>query len=275
MHGCPHNRCTFCNLFKDTPFRPVPLTEITAGLDRDAEELGPKLRRMVKSVYLEGGDPLALQTGNLIFIMDQAKSRFPELTRFAAYATARFTGRKSLDELRQLRKAGLSRVFIGLESGSDEILKATDKGCTAADLKRVGQMLREAGIEMDVSMMLGIGGRAYSQAHALATAELLNAIEPQCVRLRTFLPKKDTPLGDDYLQGNFILMEPHEILFELRLMVEHISGRMQLLSEHWSDFILFNAYMPEAKDALLEYIDQALTQPRETYRQIGLTEGRA
>jgi len=275
MHGCPHNQCTFCNLFKTTPFRPVPLQEVTAGLDRDAEELGPELRQMVKSIYLEGGDPLALSTGNLLFIMDQAKRRFPELTRFAAYATARFTAHKSADDLKQLAQAGLARVFIGLESGSDEILKATNKGCTAADLQKVGLMLKAAGIEMDVSMMLGIGGKEFSREHALATASLLNVIEPECVRIRTFLPKKETPLGVDYLQGRFKLMAPHEILAELRLMVEHIDGRMQLLSEHWSDFILFNAYMPGAKEELLKYIDQALTQPPESFRQVGLTEGRA
>ena len=275
MHGCPHNKCTFCNLFKDTPYKAVPLQEVTAGIDQDAAELGPELGRMVKSIYLEGGDPLALPTGNLLFIMDYAKNRFPELNRFAAYATARFTGRKTLDELKQLAQAGLTRVFIGLESGCDEILAATNKGCSSDDLKRVGRMLNEAGIEMDVSMMLGIGGPEYSRRHALDTADLLNSIEPECVRLRTFLPKKETPLGDDYLQGRFALMDPYDILMELRLMVENISGRMQLLSEHWSDFILFNAYMPEAKEELLKYIDQALSQPRDSFRQTGLSEGRA
>ena len=275
MHGCPHNKCTFCNLFKETPFRPVPLQEIVSGLHKDAEELGPEMGRMVKSIYLEGGDPLALPTGNLVFIMDYAKSVFPELDRFACYATARFTGHKTEDDLKALSKAGLRRVFIGLESGCDEILEGTNKGCTSADLKRVGKMLKKAGIEMDVSMMLGIGGPEFSRQHALKTAELLNAIEPECVRIRTFLPKKETPLGDDYLQGRFALMDPYDILNELRLMVEHIDGRLQLLSEHWSDFILFNAYMPGAKEELLKYIDEALTRPLESFRQTGLSEDRA
>ncbi len=275
MHGCPHNKCTFCNLFKETPFKPVPVEEVAAGLDQDARELSPELREMVTSMYLEGGDPLALPPVDLLTIMEHAKSSFPKLTRFADSATARFTGQKTLDELKRLQKAGLTRLFIGLESGCDQILEATNKGCSAADLKRVGLMLKEAGLEMDVSMMLGIGGPHYSQKHAVGTADLLNAIEPVCVRIRTFLPKKETPLGDDYLQGSFALMEPHQILAELRLMVEHITGRMQLLSEHWSDFILFNAYMPEAKEELLKYIDAALAEPRESYRQVGLSEGRA
>ena len=275
MYGCPYNKCTFCNVFKKTPYRPAPLSEITACLDRDAEEFGPEYIDSVDSIYLEGGDPLALQTGDLLYIMDYAKSRFPALTRFACYATALFTGRKTLPELKDLAKAGLARVFVGLESGCDELLTATNKGCTRDDLKRVGAMLREAGIEMDVSMMLGIGGRDLSERHALTTAELLNEIEPVCVRIRTYMPKEDTPLGHDYLQGRFILMEPHEILRELRLMVENISGRMQLLSEHWSDFIMFNAYLPEAKEELLKYIDQALTQPRESFRVTGLSKGRA
>lgn len=274
MHGCPHNQCTFCNLFKNVPFKPVPLAEVIAGLKQDAEELGPEMGRLVTSIYLEGGDPLALSTGNLMHIMETAKSLFPELNRFACYATARFAAHKTLDELALLKKTGLARVFVGLESGCDELLSATNKGCTRADLIKVGRRLKEAGIEMDVSMMLGIGGPGFSERHALMTATLLNEIEPECVRIRTFLPKDETPLGDDYLGGRFSLMEPHEILKELRLMVEHITGRTRLLSEHWSDFILFDAYMPEAGPELLKYIDSALAQPREAFRRTGLSSGR-
>ena len=208
MHGCPYNKCTFCNVFKKIPYRPVPLSEITACLDKDAEEFGPEYIDSVDSIYLEGGDPLALPTGDLLYIMDYAKSRFPALKRFACYATALFTGRKNVLELKELAQAGLARVFVGLESGCDELLKATNKGCTCDDLKRVGAMLREAGIEMDVSMMLGIGGPELSRRHALAPAGLLNDIEPECVRIRTYMPKGDSPLGNAYLQGGFRLMTP-------------------------------------------------------------------
>lgn len=275
MHGCPHNECTFCNLFKTVPFRPVPLADVLSGIDSDAEDLGEAHRPKLTSMYLEGGDPLALRSESLLAIMEHAKSRFPNLGRFACYATARFGIQKKQEELNALGRAGLRRVFVGLESGSDTILQATNKGCTSDDLKRFGEKLFLAGIEMDVSMMLGIGGQALSREHAVKTAELLSAINPVCVRIRTFVAKHDTPLGDEYLEGRFELMDPHDILRELRLMVEHTTGRMQLLSEHWSDFIHFAADLPGAREALLDYIDQALAQPRESFRPVGIDDERA
>lgn len=272
MRGCPHNKCTFCNLFKDVRCKALPLDEVLLGLDRDAEELGPKYIDRVTSMYLEGGDPLALRAEHLLAVMEHAKSLFPGLTRFACYATARFTIKKSPEELRALAEAGLQCVFIGLESGSDAILESAKKGCTSADILQAGTMLSKAGIAMDVSMMLGIGGKEFSREHAITTAHLISAVEPECVRIRTFIPKTNTELGDEYLNGQFSLMGPHDIMRELRLMVEHITGKTRLLSEHWSDFILFNAFMPGAKQQLLEYVDQHLAMPESEFRAIGIDD---
>ncbi len=275
VYGCPHNKCTFCNLFKQTHFRPVPLQEVLEGLDRDADALGPRFIPLVKSIYLEGGDPLILRTSRLLRIMEHARRRFPHVERFACYTTARFTTRKRQEDLDALARAGLRRVFVGLESGCDSILERTCKGCTTADLLRTGEMLEQAGIEMDVSLMLGIGGRELSRRHAVETAYLLNALNPACARIRTFVPKEGTPLGDAWMQGRFQLLTPHEILHELRLMSEHLVGSMQLLSEHWSDFIHFDARLPEARDALLAYIDQHLALPPDAFRRpdIGTRQG--
>lgn len=272
MHGCPHNACTFCNLFKDVPCKVLPLEEVLAGIEQDAANVGPKYLHMVTSMYLEGGDPLAIKSEYLLAVMRHARKFFPALERFACYATARFTIRKTQDELDALAQAGLRRVFVGLESGSEDLLKSLRKGCTPEELIRAGVMLGKAGIEMDVSMMLGIGGLERSREHALATAGLLNAICPVCVRIRTFTVKNDTELGDDYLNGRFVLMGPHDILREQRLMVETITGTMHLLSEHWTNFIHFSAVMPQAKQKLLEHIDKHLAIPEEHFRQPGITD---
>lgn len=274
MHGCPHNKCSFCNLFKKVRFRPVPLPEVLTGIDQDALDLGEHVPKLT-SMYLEGGDPLALRTDRLLAIMEHARSRFPNLNRFACYATARFGRQKSQEDLNALARAGLRRVFVGLESGSDTILKATGKGCSGADIADFGKKLFLAGIELDVSMMLGIGGMELSHEHAVKTAELLNVINPACVRIRTFVAKEGTELGIAYHEGRFALMEPHDILYELRTMTEHITGRMQLLSEHWTDFIHFTAQMPEAKSGLLAYIDEALAKPRSAFRATGISEAQA
>lgn len=275
MRGCPHNKCAFCNLFKNVACKALPLPEIFSGMDKDAEDLGREYVGLVDSIYLEGGDPLALRAENLLAVMAHAKSVFPALERFACYATARFTVKKKQEELQALADAGLRRVFIGLESGLDAILRGAKKGCVGADILKAGAMLKQAGIERDVSIMLGIGGKEFSNEHAIATARLISVIEPECVRIRTFIPKTGTELGDECLKGNFTLMAPHDIMRELRLMVEHIDGNTLLLSEHRSDFILFNACMPEAKQPLLEHIDQHLARPESSFRAIGIESARA
>lgn len=272
MRGCPHNACTFCNLFKGVPCKILPLEEVLAGLEQDAEDVSAKYLHKITSMYLEGGDPLAIPSKRLLAIMGHARKLFPQLERFACYATARFTIKKTQEELNALGVAGLRRVFVGLESGSGELLKSLRKGCTPEELILAGRMLAEAGIEMDVSMMLGIGGLERSNEHALETAALLNEIQPECVRIRTFAVKSNTELGNDYLNGRFTLMGPHDILRELRFLVENISGKMRLLSEHWTNFAHFDARMPEAGPALLEHIDKQLSIPEAQFRPVGITD---
>lgn len=270
MKGCPHNKCTFCNMFKDIKCEILPVADVIRGMEQDAAELGPENIGLVDSIYLEGGDPLVIETGHLLQIMRSACSIFPGLKRFACYATARNTVKKPQAELDALSQAGLRRLFIGLESGCDAILEETSKGCTLSDIFNAGLMLTRAGIEMDVSIMLGIGGMKYSLENAQGTAQAINAIEPGCVRVRTFMPKHGTELGDAYISGSFILPGPHAIMRELWLMVSKITARTRLLSEHWSNFILFDAYMPEAKEALLAYIDKHLAMPESEFRPIGI-----
>lgn len=271
MQGCSHNKCTFCNMFKGIPFSILPLEEIFEGMEKDAASLGTRFLPLVKSLYLEGGDPLCLPTQALLAILERAALCFPSLRRVVCYATARSIIRKPPDDFVRLGRAGLRCVFMGLESGSDSILADTRKGCTRADLLRANDYLLRAGIENDVSIMLGIGGERLSERHAVDTAALLNAMRPVCVRIRTFVPNEGTPLGEEYAQGRFTLLEPHAVLRELRLMVEYLQSPMRLLSEHWSDFIMFDARMPDEKEALLAMIDKALQLPRGAFRQTGLS----
>lgn len=272
MRGCPHNRCTFCGMFKGVRCVVLPLEEVLAGLEADAAGLGPLLARGVESVYLEGGDPLRLPAGHLLAIMRRARLLFPAARRFACYATARSIVRKPPEDLAALARAGLERVFVGLESGSDEILRRTRKGCTRADLVRAGEMLGEAGVELDVSMMLGIGGLELSPEHARLTAELINRLSPACVRVRTFVPKTDTELGEDYLAGRFQLPGPHETLRELYRLVYDLESPTRLLSEHWSNFLHFSARMPEGKWELLELIENRLALPEACFRRVGAAD---
>lgn len=275
MEGCPHNACTFCGMYKGIQCKVLPLETILRGIEQDAEDLGDKFLPLLTSLYLEGGDPMALPMNMLRPIIAHAKTFFPALERVACYATAASILHKSQEELQELAHMGLERVHVGLESGSDAILKKIHKGCSRADLLLVGIMLRQAGIENDSSMMLGIGGMELSEEHALKTASLINEIAPACVRIRTFIPTLGTPMGTDYLEGRLTLMDPYQILRELRLLTENIAARTELLSEHWTNFIRFSAKMPKDKGALLTLIDQALTQPREKFRETGIAHSPA
>lgn len=271
MKGCPHNKCTFCGMFKKQKCQVIPTSEVLKGMERDAEDIGPELLKMFTSLYLEGGDPFVLQTRHLLSILNHAHKCFPALQRVTCYATAHFICCKAQNELNDLAKAGLTRVYVGMESGNDAILRNTNKGCTRADLLRVGQMLHKAGIENDVSIMLGIGGKDLSVSHALDTGTLISALEPACVRIRTFLPIEDTPMGDAYRAGSFLLPEPHEILRELELIVRQLTGRTTLLSEHWTNFLTFMAEIPKDKERLLRFIKEALRQPRDAFRPTGIS----
>lgn len=275
MQGCSHNKCAFCNQYRDVPCRVLPLDEVIRGMEEDAAALGPKNIRLVDSMYLEGGDPLLIRSGHLLEIMRRARELFPNLGRFACYATAKYTVRKNQEELDALAEAGLKTVFVGLESGSDAILARINKGCDSADIRNAALKLARAGIEMDVSMMIGIGGREDSTEHAVKTARLINAISPICVRVRTFVPKEGTELGEAYLAGNFAPPDPHEALRELRLLVSEINVPLRLLSEHWSNFVLFDAYMPGARGPLMGYIDKHLATPESAFRKVGIDAARS
>jgi radical SAM superfamily enzyme YgiQ (UPF0313 family) len=247
---------------------------VLSSIDRDVRNLGEKDLSLITSLYLEGGDPLAMPTSTLLCIIDYALSCFPALERVACYATARSLVGKDSGELRALKRAGLCCVYIGLESGNDAILQRIHKGCTTADLLRAAELLACAGIENDVSLMLGIGGEEHSERHAMDTSALLNAMRPACVRLTTYVPKEDTPLGEDYRQGRFRLLQPHAVLRELRLLIEHIDVPLRLLSNHWTNFLMFDAFMPGDKHHILDVIDQAPRLPQVAFRPTALAAPR-
>ena len=272
MEGCPHNKCTFCGSFSNIPFRPVPLDEVMQGIGNDARELGSRYIPMVKSLYLEGGDPIALSTATLVRIMAHAKHFFPYLERISCYSTVAQIKKKNDEELSLLSLSGLKRVYVGIESGCDAILRDTQKGCTTEDMALAAEKLRNANIENDVSIMIGLGGKELSERNAVETSRILNKMKPLCVRVRTFVPYFHTQMGDDYLHGRFTLLNPHEALCELRKLVENIHENIFFLGEHWSNFIFFGVQLPEGKEKLLAGIDAALQKSLVAFRPTGITE---
>ena len=266
--GCAHNKCRFCSMYKRTRFRILRTDAIIAGMEADAAGLG-HLAAKVTSLFLGDGSAIVMRAEQLLRVMEHAHRCFPNLERIACYGAAQHIIRKTPEELRALRGLGLRRIHCGIETGNDDILRRVNKGCTRADLLRTGELLFDAGIELDGSIMIGIGGYALSDDNARDTGSLLNACAPATVRIRTFVPKLGTPMGDEYLNGEFGLLDPYAALFELRALVGSLVCATELRSDHWTNFAPVYGFLPKDKRLALAVIDEVLARPLESFRPVG------
>ncbi|MFH1089995.1 MAG: radical SAM protein [Pseudomonadota bacterium] len=252
--GCPHNKCRFCGMYKDRRFRIRPLSEVLEDLEQARDYYGPRVR----TLFLPDGNTIVLKTGSLISILKRARELFPGLERITMYGSARFLAKKSQEELQALQEAGLGRIHMGLESGDDETLRLMKKGATAAESVAAGLKVREAGLELSVYYLVGLGGRQRLQEHALSSAAALSAMRPEFIRLRTYYPTPDTPLYEDIQAGLFEVPSPEEALRELELLVEYTGGPSTLVSDHVSNYLNLSGRLPEDRSELLAEIREAL-----------------
>lgn len=230
------------------------------------------LRAGARTAFLQDADSLILPTKMLLEVVSYLKQTFPSLERITCYARAKSLARKSLEELKELHKAGLSRLHVGLESGDDEVLKYVNKGVTSQELIVAGRKAKEAGFELSLYWMPGLGGKSMSKQHALNTAKVLNEINPDFVRTRRFIPRRGTPLYEEWKSGSFQLLSPHEELREIRTMVEHLEMAGRLCFDHfinpayktvvgivWLFKQDYEGYkLPEEKTRVLELVDNGL-----------------
>ena len=261
--GCPHNKCTFCLVYKQgPPFKVRPVAEIKADLEEACRLYGEGVR----SIFLPAGNTIAMPTAALAEICRYAYRLFPRLQRLTVYGSAQYIYRKGLEQLQELAAAGLKRIHVGLESGDDEILHRVKKGSTAAVQIAAGQLVRQAGIELSEYVILGLGGRDRSQEHIEATAAALNAIAPDFVRLRTLVPKINTPLLTEVLSGRFQLLGPHEILRETYDLIARLEIRTTITSDHYTNYLNVSGRLPEDREAMLARITTALQRPESDFR---------
>ncbi len=261
--GCPHNKCTFCMVYKKgPPYKVRPVKEICEDILEARRIYGPEVR----TLFFPAGNTIAMPTDELAEICRFARSQFPKLERITVYGSSRYIVKKGLEDLKKLRKAGLSRIHVGLESGDDEVLRRVKKGTTASEQITAGKWVREAGIELSEYVILGLGGRDRTREHALETAKVLNEIEPDFVRLRTLVPKVNTLLLHQIRKGKFKLLGPHEVLKETRLLLENLDCNTYLTSDHYTNYINLEGKLPEDKPVLLEQIDKALTWDESEFR---------
>jgi radical SAM superfamily enzyme YgiQ (UPF0313 family) len=223
---------------------------------------------MVRTLFFPAGNTIAMPTRDLAEICSYAGSIFPHLDRITVYGSSRYIYEKGLDDLKTLRQSGLKRIHVGLESGSDEVLRRIKKGTVSQEQIQAGLWVKEAGIELSEYVILGIGGKAHTREHALETARVLNAINPDFIRLRTFLPKADTLLLHQIKKGRFRVLSPHEVLRETRLIIENLNGSASVHSDHYTNYINIHGKMPHARRHMITVIDQALKEDEDRFRPI-------
>jgi radical SAM superfamily enzyme YgiQ (UPF0313 family) len=252
--GCSHNRCTFCGSYRDKRFRIKDNETILSDIRFAAEHMQHEDR-----LFLMDGDALIIPQKRLLWILERIGDHLPRVKRVGAYANAKSVKLKSPEELTQLRERNLGILYYGVETGDDEIREAIHKGSTARASIEMGRRVKEAGIQLSVTVLLGIGGRDKSLRHARATGELLSAMDPDFVGALTVMLIPGTPLYQDYLSGGFELPDESGFLRELREMISHTNlTRGYFFSNHASNYLPIKAKLPSGKQKALDLIDAAL-----------------
>ncbi|MDD9155227.1 radical SAM protein [Aliivibrio sp. S4TY2] len=189
--GCSYNKCTYCSMYKDVRYRVRPIEDLKEDIRMAKAAFGNK----VEKVFLSDGDAISLPTEMLLEILSELYTSFPKLTHVSTYAGPQSTLDKTLNEFKQLKKAGLSMTYLGVESGSDEVLKAVRKGVNSEEMLAAGQNIVDAGIKLVAMVMIGLGGSSeLSKRHAQETAQLINQMNPYLLGLLTTVPMEGTAL---------------------------------------------------------------------------------
>jgi len=220
-----------------------------------AEEYCRRQRRL----FLCDGDALIIPQQRLLQILKTIKQRLPWVTRVGSYANTKSLSMKSDDELKILRENGLGILYMGLESGDDQTLKAINKRANAEKMIAMGKKAKKAGFKLSVTVILGLAGYERSQIHAQETGRVLSAIDPDYVGALSLMLVPNTPLYQDYREGKFPLLGPEEMLQELRTIFANTHLSQGLFhANHASNYLPIRARLPKDKNAVLALIDKAL-----------------
>ena len=252
--GCSHNRCTFCGSYREKRFAIKDERVILSDILFASRHM-----RMQERLFLMDGDALIIPQERLLWILENISRHLPWVRRIGTYANGKSLKRKSPADLMELREKGLGIVYMGLESGDDRVLKEIDKGNTSQELIEAGRKVREAGMKLSVTVLLGIAGISGSIEHARSTGEVLSAMDPNYVGALTVMLIPGTPLYDDFSSGKFQLMGEREILMELREMISATDlSRGLFFSNHASNYLPVKARLPNGKQDALDLIERAI-----------------
>ncbi len=266
--GCSHNKCTFCSMYKEDKFKIRPTEEIIEDL-----YLGRKYYKNSRRIFLADGDALIIKTRELIKILKVIKNIFPECERVGIYGSPKSVLLKSKEELEELRDLGLGIIYLGLESGSDRILKDIKKGVKSGEMIEAGKKIKDSNIKSSVTLISSIGGKENSMEHALESAKVLNAMEPDYIGLLTLLLEEGTELYEDVQSGKLQLLDPKEILLETKSLVKNLEIENCIFrSNHASNYLSLRGTLMEDKELILRQIEEGLKygdyEEKEIYRRL-------
>ena len=259
--GCSHNKCAFCNMYKDKTFSICPIDQVMEDLAW-ARQAYPRIEK----VFLADGDALVLPTDKLIAIMKKCYEKFPNLNRIGAYATPADLVRKTPEELKRLREAGLAIVYMGIESGDDDVLKLVDKGTTAALTIEAGKKALAAGMKLSTMILLGLGGQERTKEHALHTAQVVSAINPTMLSALSLIIPHEVPLYQDVVEGTFTPLTARGFLKELDMILRHTEMTKPCIfrSNHVSNLLPVGGTLPMDKEKMLAALERYIPQVDDT-----------
>ena len=253
--GCSHNRCTFCGTYRQKKFKIKPLERIEKDL-QEARTYGH-----IEKLFLCDGDALIIPQPRLEEILKMIRHYLPSLERIGSYANTKSVLRKSLDDLKKLKTLGLKIIYLGVETGNADLLKKIDKGATYDQMVEAARRVKEAGIELSTTVILGIGGVEKSLEHAMDTARILTDMDPDYVGALTLMLVPETPLYDDYISGRLVLPDKIGFVRELYLMIANSEFTdCYFTSNHASNYLPVKARLPRQKEKTLKLIGSVINE---------------
>ena len=257
--GCSHNKCTFCHMYTEKQFRIRKREEILQDLDECREMYGPWVRR----VFFADGDALIVPTKLLLELLDYVRKNFPGVERITSYGTAHDVLRKSEEELKALSAAGLEMIYLGAESGDDDILVQIRKGQTAQELIDAGRKLKRCGIKTSVTLISGLGGPEGMEKHALNSARLINEMNPEYASILSLSLRPDSPMAQEVARGERKLLTADQTVEETEMFLQAIDSPGTIFrSNHASNYVALAGVFNEDIPDMLRQLEEAKARKR-------------
>lgn len=259
--GCAHNSCTFCTMYKDKSFRIRKKDEVLEDFQTAYEYYGDSIRR----IFLADGDALIVKTADLLDILEFIRKKFPSVERVTSYGTPGDVLRKSEEELISLADAGLDMVYMGAESGDAETLKFINKGVTPDEIIEAGKKLKKCGIKSSITLISGLGGRSRKNEHAVESAKLITAINPEYVGFLTLILEKSTKIYSQIQEGEMELLLPNEVAEEMKLFLSNVDSPGTVFrSNHASNYISLGGTLNDDIPLMLKQLE--IAEEKNLYR---------